>query len=308
MDPDLVYSRHRDDALAKQFEAKSYSTFVAMPFRTRFSYRSTEIYREVFQAAAKVANQWLDADPEWAGFPRFQMPRRNDDQPQTSRDIGGDIVKSILYSHFVLGDLTFANDGVLLEVGAALALKPTSHIILVTQGNPADLHFDIQGNAVISYRDEGDIEVIADALLAAATDFESRRREYLTHLSRELSRDAIWLMNWYGRVRTGKLRVTDPEGQAFPRYLNEDLGRPAFLHQTSSHAKAPADVEQTTAMVRYQLASRELLNRRLMWSDYRTPSPQPGGDSYSSRGTRLGWMFIEKMWPDLKCPADEFED
>ncbi len=39
----------------------------------------------------------------------------------------------------------------MLEVGASLALKPTGHIVLVTQGSASELHFDIKGNVIIEH-------------------------------------------------------------------------------------------------------------------------------------------------------------
>ena len=40
MNADRIYREHRDEAMASQFAADSYSTFVAMPFAEKFSYRS----------------------------------------------------------------------------------------------------------------------------------------------------------------------------------------------------------------------------------------------------------------------------
>lgn len=303
MEPELVYSRYRDDAFAKQLTATEYGVFVAMPFGDRFSYRTNDIYRNVFQAAARKANELLDADPGNCANHRFDIPRRIDDQPQTGRDIGGEIAKAILHAHLVIADLTFANDGVMLEVGAALALKPTNHIILITQGNPSDLHFDIKGNVIIPYSPVNGIDKIAHAMVAAVRDFECRRAEYLTHLSRELSRDAIWLMNWYARCRTGLL-FKDPNGTPFVTSLYEAVGVLAFLDEPDLNAAS--EPKKAEAMTRYQLAVRELLARRLIWTDYQSQTPEPGRDSFSARSTKLGWMFLEYKWPGLKCPDDEF--
>jgi hypothetical protein len=303
MDPNLIYSRYRDDAFAMQLTATEYTMFVAMPFRNRFSYRADDIYKDVMQAAANMANDLLSRDPGKCGTRRFSTPRRIDDQPQTGRDIGGEIAKAILYAHAVVADLTFANDGVMLEVGASLALKPTNHIVLVTQGSASELHFDIKGNVIIEYSPSNGIGKIAEAMVAAVKDFEERRGEYLTQLSRELSRDAIWLMNWYARCRTGQV-FRNANGTPVATSLHEDIGVRAFVE--NHDINAASDVKKAEAMTRYQLAIRDLLAKRLIWTDYQAQTPQPGVDSFSNRGTRLGWMFLEHKWPGLKCPADEF--
>lgn len=262
MDPDLVYSRYRDDAFAEQLTAQKYRVFVAMPFRDRFSYRANDIYRDVIQAAATEANTLLGGSQGDCDMRRFDTPRRIDDQPQTARDIGGEIAKAILHAHLVVADLSFANDGVMLEVGAALALKPTAHIILITQGDPSELHFNIKGNAIITYSPNNGVGEIAKAMVKAAEDFEVRRTGYLTHLSRELSRDAVWLMNWYGRCRTGTL-FRNPNGTPIATSLHEDVGVRAFLDPPQYDLNAASDAKKAEAMIRYQLALRELLARRL---------------------------------------------
>lgn len=305
MDPDLIYSRYRDEAFAQQLTAKEYGVFIAMPFGDRFSYRTKAIYRDVFQAAAKKANELLEASPGECTKRRFGIPRRIDDHPQTSRDIGGEIAKAILHDHLVIADLSFANDGVMLEVGVALALKPTAHVILITQGNPSELHFDIKGNVIIPYSPTDGVGIIAVAMVAAVRDFECRRTEYLTHLSREISRDGIWLMNWYARCRTGQL-FRKEDGTPIATSLYEDVGIRAFLDPPEHDLRTASEAKKAEAMVRYQLAVRELLARRLLWTDYQAQTPAPGIDSFSNRGTPLGWMFLEHKWPGLKCPDDEF--
>ncbi len=305
MDPNLVYSRYRDDAFASQLTADNYTGFVAMPFRDRFSYRASDIYKSVIQAAADKANGILEKEPGVCGSRRFALPKRIDDQPQTARSIGDEIIKAALFAHVVIADLTFANDGVMLEVGASLAFKPTNHLVLITQGRASELHFDISGNVVIEYTPSGSIDKIADAMVAAVRDFESRRREYLTQVTRELSRDAIFTMNWYGRLRTGKFK--DQNGNQVVASLHENVAISAFL-DSLTEGEAPTDAQRAVASTKFQLSIRELLAKRLIECDYRPRTPEPGIDSYSYRGTRLGWMFITHMWDDLVCPNDEFID
>lgn len=302
MDPNLIYSRYRDDFLAEQFSADKYSAFVAMPFQDRFSYRSDDVYRNVIQKAAEAANALLRSEPVSFGGRLFDTPRRIDDTGQTGRSIGDELIKAILQAHVTVADLTFANDGVMLEVGASLAFKPTQHIILLTQGKASELHFDIKGNVIIEYSPDGKLDRIANAMVAAVRDFESHRKTYLTHLSRELSRDAIWLLNWYGRLRNG--RMLDQHGEVLTVSLIEDAGWQAFLPQPPrDRVQSPSDAQQAGCMVRFQFALRELLARRLMWTDYK--SQTESGDVCSHRGTKLGWMFINYKWNDLICPPDE---
>ena len=54
MNPDRIYSHHRDDALARNVGAKDYTTFVAMPFTNSFSYRFQSILDDVIRASAKI--------------------------------------------------------------------------------------------------------------------------------------------------------------------------------------------------------------------------------------------------------------
>lgn len=57
MNVDQVYQLQRDDAFAKQFSAKEYSTFVAMPFTNRNGYPRPVIS---FHAVARLSSNTLD--------------------------------------------------------------------------------------------------------------------------------------------------------------------------------------------------------------------------------------------------------
>jgi hypothetical protein len=138
MNVERIYQRHRDDALAKQIASSNYFTFVAMPFRDTFSYRSKEIYSEVIQRAAAVANRKGAAR-------KFDLPRRADEVSGQAIVITEEIIVSILECHLFVADITFHNAGVLLETGVALGLKPNGQIILLSQGTPEELHFDLRG-------------------------------------------------------------------------------------------------------------------------------------------------------------------
>ena len=57
--------------------------------------------------------------------------------------------------------------------------------------------------------------------------------------------------------------------------------------------------DESDARMRFDDAVRELLQRRLLWSDYRVGAI-PGGDAFGMHATDLGWAVIEKMWTDLR--------
>ena len=175
MNPDRIYRQYRDDALAKQVTAPKYSTFVAMPFRDQFSYRSRQIYCDVIQAAAERANE--------KGIARrlFEEPKRVDDNTETAVVITEEIIIRILNSHFFIADLAFANPGVLLEAGIAMGLKSNKKIILITQGNLTELHFDIRNNQVRTYNTNDSVDHIASAFIEAAADFEDNCQIYIRY-------------------------------------------------------------------------------------------------------------------------------
>jgi hypothetical protein len=271
VNPERIFREYRDDALAKQITAKEYSTFVAMPFQERFSYPSRDIFEKVVLAAIKHANNLNKASRS------FAVAKRADDEPGNARVITDDIVSRILECHIFLADLTFQNAGVLLEVGIALGLKPNSQIILITQDSLGSLHFDIRNNNVIQYNHPDAVNRIAEALVSAVTLFEANTREYIKTLSRSLTSDAILCLNLYG-----KLRRDNPGGIM-------SLYDGFFDHYFKGEG----------ALNRFQNATRELLLKRLIWTDYAVGAI-PGGDAYGMHATDLGWVFIETMWDDLK--------
>lgn len=271
MNPDRIYRQYRDDALAHQITADEYSTFVAMPFSDRFSYRSRQIYVEVIQAAAERASERDETRRQ------FSPPRRIDDEPGVAGVITEDIVVQTLESHLFLADLTFENPGVLLEVGVALGLKPNNQIILILQGDPRALHFDIRNNRVIRYDQPEAINDIASALIAGAQAFETDCQRYVESITKTLSSDAILCLNWYGRLHR------DHPGQD-PSLHRGNMG-PHF--------------DDNDGGVRFSDATRELLGRRLLWSNYEVGAT-PGGDTFGMYATELGWGVIEHMWQELR--------
>jgi hypothetical protein len=274
MNPDRIYRQYRDDALAKQITAAEYNTFVAMPFRDSFSYRSKKIYEEVIRGAAKHANKLKKTERQ------FALPMRIDSEPETAVVITEEIVVKILESHLFIGDLTFGNPGVLLEVGVSFGLKPNKQVILIMQGDLKELHFDIRNNTVICYDQPDAIERIANALIAGANAFESDCELYISSITRTLSADAILCLNWYGRMR------------------RDIPGQMTSLHFGTIPNNFDGDQN------RFQGATRELLSRYLIWTDYNVGGI-PGGDEWGMHATELGWAVIEYLWPVLKRPKQE---
>lgn len=269
MNPDLIYSQYRDDALARQATAAEYSTFVAMPFRDRFSYRSKQVYAEVIQAAAVKANE-LKQTPR-----PFGMPRRIDDGDGTAVVITEAIVTEILRSHFFIGDMTFENPGVVLEVGIAMGLKPNPQIVLITQGDIGDLHFDLQHNKVLSYNPGDAVPKIAQAMIAAAKSFEANVDLMIESIKKVLTPDAVMVLNGYGRMQ----RVNPAHS------IHRQVAGLIF-----NVAEDPFE--------RLDAACRELLAKRLIYTDYRVKAVE-AGDVFGMHATDLGWVVIGRMWSEL---------
>ena len=65
--------------------------------------------------------------------PNLRSVRRVDDNPDQAVVIPDQIATDILTCHYIQGDLTGCNFGVVLETGIALALKPNGRVLLFTQ-------------------------------------------------------------------------------------------------------------------------------------------------------------------------------
>jgi hypothetical protein len=270
MNPDRIYSQYRDDALATQATATEYSTFVAMPFANRFSYHSQQIYKEVIQAAAERANELNQSRK------KFAVPKRVDDGAATAVVITEAIVTDILYSHLFIADLTFENPGVVLETGIAMGLKSNRQIILITQGNVHELHFDIRNNNVFSYNPVNAVAKIADAMIGAAKSFETESEKRIDSIKRVLTSDAVHLLHAYGIFQK-----EEPK-QSLYRQLSERI----FGDKNRSDD-------------RFEASARELLENRLLYTDYKPNAAPGGGDRFGMHATYLGWVVIGRMWPEL---------
>ena len=268
MNPDRIYSNHRDDALAQKIGAAEYTTFVAMPFTDSFSYRFKQVLEEIIRAAANRATEL-----KLARRP-FAVPQIVSDGTPGAIAISDKIVEDILYSHLFVGDMTLNNPGAILEVGIAMGLKPNKQIILITQEPYEELHFDIRNNNVFSYNGTDAVEGLAQRFIAAASSFEEDADRQIRFIQRRLSPDAIALLNVYGR-----LQRENSSGSLHAGLATRVLG-----------AKRPRG--------RFDAATRELLAHRLIETDWKTKAVE-GGDAFGMHATALGWVFIGQKWPEI---------
>lgn len=273
MNVDQIYQLQRDDAFAEQFSADQYQTFVAMPFSNRGGYPERRIH-DLLKQVHECANQKLLPETKR----RFAPLQRVDERLSGTVTITDEIIRQILKYPFFWGDLTGSNFGVVLETGLALALKPNERVLLFTQDETHKLHFDLAVTRISSYTEENLIQNSARDLARAAEYFELEADRYIRSLSSQLTPDAILLLNAYGRL--WKERRPGPETPSL-FYDNFVELVPVF--------KTP------DGRIAFQEALRELLTRRLMWTQY-SPNALPGADAYGSHATKLGWRVIEFLW------------
>jgi hypothetical protein len=269
MNPYRIYRDEWARALASQARAAEYSTFVAMPFREHFSYRSGEILTGVIRAAADEANRRAETPKRFA-------PPESADIPGGATVVTEEIVLRIIESHLFLADVTFENAGVLLETGVAFGTKPAAQIILITQGSYLDLHFDLRNNRVLSYSPGGELATLASAMIAAANYFESQLSQIVTSVAKRLSPEAIMALHWYGSIQ-------------------HEHGAAASLHA----GYRGVNFDGPDGRVRFETALRELRDRDLVWTEYKVKAAS-GGDAYGTHATELGWLVIENLWTELR--------
>jgi len=297
MNVDQVYQLQRDDAFAKQFSAKEYSTFVAMPFTNRNGYPTSRI-KKLLGSVADHANGLLKAFPGGRERPRFAKLQTVNETVSGAIDITNEIPSQILNCHFFFGDLTGCNFGVVLEAGIALALKPDKRVILFTQDETASLHFDLKPTNVIRYTEpastdraeEDFVTKLANELVAAADAFEDEAQKYISLLSTQLTPDAISALKIYGELWKGWKR-----------------GSPApAIWEDSATRGDPKRFACAIGNVAFHNAVRELSSRRLFWTQF-VPNAGGGADPYGIHATNLGWRVIEHLWnhdPLMRKPDD----
>lgn len=236
MNPHRIIRDEWPQALARQAAAARYATFVAMPFREHFSYRSREIFSKVIGGAVSEANRLAETK-------RFFAEPERVDIPMGAAVITEEIVSKILESHLFIADVTFENPGVLLETGIALATKPNRQIILLTQGSHADLHFDLRNNNVLCYSPDAGVERIAQELIAGARFFEEQINHYILRVKERLSPEALIALKFYAE-------------------------RQRHHAAAALHAQEPGpQFEGPIGILRFDSATRELRERDLLYTD-----------------------------------------
>ena len=273
MNVDGIYQLQRDDAFAAQFQATEYQTFVAMPFSNRGGYPEGRI-RELLVAVHTRANTLM---PE-SSKRKFAPLRRVDEITSGTVTITDEIIRQVLSCHFFWGDLTGCNFGVVLETGLALALKPNQRVLLYTQDDTHSLHFDLSVTRITAYLETELVQRLAKDLVHAASCFESEADRYIRLLSSQLTADAIYVLNIYGRLWKDR-RVASDKPSLFQRIAAQYMDHFA----------------ESVGRIIFNDAVRELSSRRLFWTNYQTNTP-PGADSHGLHATKLGWRVIEHLW------------
>lgn len=273
MNVDGIYQLQRDDAFAAQFQATEYQTFVAMPFSNRGGYPERRI-RKLLGGVHRQANKLLVSGSKR----RFAPLRRVDEITSGTVTITDEIIRQVLSSHFFWGDLTGSNFGVVLETGLALALKPNERVLLYTQDDTHSLHFDLSVTRITAYQEADLVERLAKDLVHAAACFESEADRYVRQLSSQLTVDAIYVLNIYGRLWKDRCKAPDV---------------PSLFHSVA--AQYMCHFAGANGRIIFTDAVRELLSRRICWTNYQTNTP-PGADSYGLHATKLGWRVIEHLW------------
>jgi hypothetical protein len=271
MNPDRIYRQYRDDALAEQAGSDRYSTFVAMPFEETFRYRSRSVLDDVIVTAAREATSR-------GGLRPFEDPHRAG-QSQGAVEITEEILTDILRCHLFVADLTLGNPNVCLELGVALGLKPSAQIILLLDGDPKQLPFNIKDNMVIRYDCADHLARLADAFMASARAFELDYRSHVTDLRRRLSSDAIWLMR----------HLASLQARGLPPIMSGDEAPEIF-------------VAAENPRLRYALGEGELIRNRVVEMEH---EPRHEADAFATRPTPLGQRLIGETWLGSAAPPDE---
>jgi hypothetical protein len=271
LNPYRIYRDEAADALRRQATASSYRSFVAMPFREGFRYRSRRVFKTIISAAVDEANG------------RHQLPRsfaapQRVDQPQGAVVITEEIVLGILESHIFIADLTLQNTGVVLETGIALGTKPNMQVVLITQHDPGKLHFDLRANNVIRYTPNGSVSPLADALCSAARHFEEQIKRFIVDVRKRLSPEALAALRWFAEIQQQNVHYSLHSKSRGPNFTDQDGPR------------------------RFDAAVTELRTRDLLWTDYAVGASPTGGDAFGMHATDFGWTLIESLWPTLRRP------
>jgi hypothetical protein len=94
-------------------------------------------------------------------------------------------------------------------------------------------------------------------------------------ITQTLTPDAVIVLNRYG-----VFRKANPNQSLF-------LGVAKAVFQDHPRAEE-----------RFEAATRELLARRLIYTEYKVKAV-PAGDAFGMHATKLGWLVTTLMWPEL---------
>jgi len=270
LNPYRIYRDEAADALRHQATAEKYTSFVAMPFRKSFSYRSPRIFQDIISAAVAEANGR-------GGLPRSFAPPQRVDRPQGAVELTEEIVLGILGCHIYIADLTRQNPGVVLETGIAFGTKSNRQIVLITQDDFAKLHFDLKINNIIQYRPRRSVTAIADAVYSAAEHYEEQVKRFLVDVRHRLSPDSHAVLLYFAQVQQQNVHFSLHPGNRGPSFPGLEGAR------------------------RFDAAAAELRAKDMLWTDYKVGAA-PLGDAFGMHATAFGWLIIESLWPHLARP------
>jgi hypothetical protein len=141
----------------------------------------------------------------------------------------------------------------------------------LSQGTPAELHFDIRNNQVIFYDSSSDVEKLAGAMIAAAAAFEEDANKYVNTVVESLSAPAVRCLHWRGE------KMVNSPSQA----LHTGIAPNIF----TEHPKGEA-------VLLFQLAIQELVQRKLLKTILIKENQM-----FGMFPTKLGEVLIKKLWP-----------
>jgi len=200
------------------------------------------------------------------------------------------IVRDILDADLLIADATGHNGGAMVEAGLAMALKDLAHVVVITQDDPEDLHFDLRVNPVVHYSMCSVPDAISNvsvALLRAGSAFFREWMRRLNTIKTLLTPEATWVLNGYGIALhdwkpAPKSRPPGLFFEAFPGWFYYDRG---LCNQVIQE------------LLRAQLIWVRYASGAMAYADGKIPKDPVKGDEWAAYPTPLGKMYIEMVWP-----------